>query len=104
MGETFIILFLVVLAAAAAAGIFWWYRKKLRLRLAGERVLDSVFLEVLMPRETTTADKEKEAAHEEKEIIAVAEQLFATLAHTEKRDFSTFLRGHETISFEIVSL
>ena len=85
------------------AGIFW-YRKRLRLKLAGSKIIDSVFLEVLVSRDSTPSDKEKDPAKEEKEMIAVAEQIFATLGHIEKRDFSTFLQGQESISFEIVSI
>ncbi len=95
----------LVLAIFLFGGIFVvWYRKHLRRRLAAPRILDSVFLEVLVPKETTVLDKEKEPVKEEKDIISVAEQLFATLSHTESRNISTFLRGQEHISFEIVSV
>ncbi|OGF00401.1 MAG: hypothetical protein A3G07_00660 [Candidatus Doudnabacteria bacterium RIFCSPLOWO2_12_FULL_47_12] len=102
--QMFIILPWLLAALIVGLAAVFWYRGKLRLRLAGEKLLDSVFLEVLLPRENTVADKEKEPAKEEKEMIAVAEQLFATLGHAEKRNFTTFLRGHETISFEIISV
>ena len=105
MSDPFIIVLLIFLVMlAVAAGVFFWYRKKLRRRLAARRLLDSVFLEILMPREVTAQDKEKDPAKEEKDTIGIAEQLFTTLSHTDRRDFSTFLAGHETIAFEIVSL
>ena len=85
-------------------GAIFWYRKILRRKIAGAKILNSVFLEVFMPRETTQADKEKDPAKEEKEMIGVAEQIFATLGHVEKRNFYTFLEGQESISFEIVSI
>ena len=105
MSDPFIIVLLIFLVMlAVAAGVFFWYRKKLRRRLAARRLLDSVFLEILMPREVTAQDKEKDPAKEEKDTIGIAEQLFTTLSHTDRRDFSTFLAGRETIAFEIVSL
>ncbi|TSA45979.1 DUF87 domain-containing protein [bacterium] len=93
-----------IAAAAVAVGAVLWYRWYIRKKLITPRLLDSVFLEVFVPREVTAGDKEKEPAKEEKEIISVAEQLFATLAHTEARNFSTFLRGQEYIVFEIASV
>ena len=105
MNDPLTFILLVILSALVAGGIFGlWYRSWLSKKLAGRRILDSVFLEVEVPKEVTLQDKEKEPASQEKEIIAVAEQLFATLSHIEKRNISTFLRGHETFSFEIVSV
>lgn len=95
-------IFLFVLITSGIGALFW-YRRRIRLKLAGAKLLDSVFLEVLMPRESSPSDSQKDPAKEEKEMIGVAEQIFATLGHVERRDFSTFLQGQETISFEIVS-
>ncbi len=81
-----------------------WYRRYLRFKLRGQRFIDSVILEVLVPKEVTAADKEQEAVKEEKEIISVAEQLFATLSGALPRQLSNFFRGPDTISFEIVSV
>ncbi len=94
----------VLVVISVTTGFLWWYRSWVRRRLIAPRILNSVFLEVLVPRDTTLSDKEKEPTHEEKEIIGVAEQLFATLSHTERRNFSTFLYGQDTMSFEIVSM
>lgn len=87
-------------------GLFFvvWYRRFLRLKLRGQRFIDSVILEVLVPKEVTAADREHEPVKEEKEIISIAEQLFATLAGALHRKFSNFFRGPDTISFEIVSV
>ncbi len=96
--------FLLLIGIVFGIAAVFWYRKRLRLKLAGVKILDSVFLEVLMSRESSPSDKDKDPAKEEKEMIAVAEQIFATLGHVERRDFTTFLQGHESISFEIVSI
>lgn len=98
-------LLLLILAIIVFGAVFvTWWRAHLRRKLAGPRILDSVFLEVLVPKEVTESDKEKEAPKEEKDIISVAEQLFTTLAHTERRGIRNFLRGYETVSFEIISV
>jgi hypothetical protein len=100
---TSLLIWILFVLAATVVFVFW-YRGHLRRILTAPRILDSVFLEVLVPRETMLSDKEKEPVQQEKEIIAVAEQLFATLSHTERRDFSTFLRGHDSVSLEIASV
>ncbi len=105
MSDPFLVIFFFLLLLVVAGGVvLFWYRSKVRRELDGQRLVDSVFLEVLMTRETGSADKEKEPAKEEKEIIGVAEQLFATLSHPENRGFSIFLHGRETLSFEIVAM
>ncbi len=100
---TVFLLTFVLVVILATAGFLFWYRVWVRKRLTAPRILNSVFLEVSVPRDAAPADKEKEPTHEEKEIIGVAEQMFATLSHTEQRNFSTFLHGQQTMSFEIVS-
>ena len=99
----FSLLMLALAVVVIAGGLLVWYRKWLRQKLVAPRLLGSVFLEVIVPKEVTAQDREQEAVHEEKEVISVAEQLFATLSHTEHRNFLTFLKGQESISFEIVS-
>src|SRR3989338_1645532 len=97
--------FVIGLVAVVAAGVFTFvYRRLIRVRLLGPRILDSVFLEILVPKDTTDADREQEAAREEKDVIGVAEQLFTTLAHREARGLLSFFTGVPAISFEIVSV
>ena len=105
MSDPILIMFFILLALAIIGGAgLLWYRRRLRKKMDGQKIIDSVFLEVLIPRETGTADKEKDPAKEEKDMIGVAEQLFATLGHLGKRGYSTFLHGRETLAFEIVSV
>lgn len=94
----------LILGLGILIGAFLWYRRRARLALLAPRILNSVFLEVTVPKEVTSTDRDNEPVQQEKEIISVAEQLFATLSHTEKRDLSTFMKGHEFFSFEIVSV
>ncbi|MDP3740883.1 MAG: type IV secretion system DNA-binding domain-containing protein [bacterium] len=94
---------LALLAIFLAVILAFWYRSWASKKYAGLRILNSVFLEVQVPRDTTLKDKEKEPVQQEKEFISVAEQLFTTLSHTEHRNFSTFLSGRDTFSFEIIS-
>src|SRR3989338_4827066 len=97
--------FVIGVVAVVAAGVFTFvYRRLIRVRLLGPRILDSVFLEILVPKDTTAADREQEAAREEKDVIGVAEQLFTTLAHREARGLLSFFTGVPAISFEIVSV
>ncbi len=96
----------MIILALGLGGVFLvlWLRGYLRGKLVAPRILNSVFLEVLVPKEVTAGDKEQEAVREEKDIIGVAEQLFATLAGAEPHGFAAFFRGSETISFEILSV
>lgn len=104
MNDSSVWVALFLLAGIAVSGVLLlWYRARVQRKLAGPKILDAVFLEVSVPKEVTAGDKEQEAVKEEKEIISVAEQLFTTLSHLEKRSFSNFLRGYPTLSFEIVN-
>ena len=80
----------------------FWYRRRARLNLAGDRILNTVFLEIIVPKDIPKdeIDQKKETEDE----IGVAEQLFTTLSHEPKKIFSGFFRGFDTISFEIVSV
>src|SRR6185436_18932742 len=63
------------------------------------RILESVFLEVSIPKDV--ADPEKEPQKQEKEIIAIAEQFFATIGTQEEQGVNHLLGINEYISFEI---
>lgn len=103
--DPLVLILLLFLAIVIFGSLFiFWYQRHLRKKLTVPRVINSVFLEVLVPKETTTFEKEKEPVQEEKEIISLAEQLFTTLSHTEKRNISTYLKGQDSFSFEIVSV
>lgn len=96
---------LSILAVVIIAGgaFYYVYRAVLRRRLAAPRVLDSVFLEVLVPREVTASDKEQEAVKEEKDFISIAEQLFTTLSQSGHRGWAGLFTDPPSMSFEIVS-
>src|SRR3990167_10515492 len=97
--------FVIGPVAGVAAGVFTFvYRRLIRVCMLGPSVLDTVFLEILVPKDTTAADRDQEAAREEKDVIGVAEQLFTTLAHREARGLLSFFTGVPAISFEIVSV
>jgi hypothetical protein len=96
---------LILLAVLGLAGlmlyffVFDFFRKK----TWGPRILDSVFLEVTVPKENT--DPNQEAAKEEKDIIAIAEQFFSTIAHTDNSpSVQHFLDINDYISFEIAAI
>ncbi|KKW23032.1 MAG: hypothetical protein UY65_C0010G0004 [Parcubacteria group bacterium GW2011_GWA2_51_12] len=97
-------LFLWLLLTGAAAAFVLVYRRVFRFKSLGHRILDSVFLEIRVPKETTAADKEQEAVSDEKDVISVAEQLLTTLSHREPRGVWGFFVGPPSLSFEIVSV
>ena len=97
------ILIIFILIASAVA-FYFWYRARVRLRQNAERFIDSIFLEIQVPKEISEKDSGREPQKEEKDIISVAEQLFASLSHAgQSKRLQDFLRSNEHISFEIVS-
>ncbi|OGE89267.1 MAG: hypothetical protein A2722_01335 [Candidatus Doudnabacteria bacterium RIFCSPHIGHO2_01_FULL_50_11] len=95
--------FLLLLFFFAAAFLLAWVRRRMRQRKNAERFLASVFLEIRVPKEVPDRDSTKEPQKEEKEKIAAAEQLFASLSASDTSIFTDYLRPHEHISFEIVA-
>ncbi len=73
----------------------------LRKKTWAPRILDSVFLEISVPKDAPAS--EQEAPKEEKDIIAVAEQFFSTVTHQAEKDLHHFLGINEYLSFEIVA-
>ncbi|MDP2933311.1 MAG: type IV secretion system DNA-binding domain-containing protein [bacterium] len=94
---------LVVVLLAAGFLYFWWHRNKSHLHHNAKRFLNSVFLEIQVPKENTEKDAAKEPQKEEKEIISVAEQLFAALSQSSKGLLREYMQSTEHLSFEIVS-
>jgi hypothetical protein len=104
-GVTQLFFWLILLAILGLVGLmlYFFVFDYLRKRTWGPRILDSVFLEVTVPKENT--DPNQEAAREEKDIIAIAEQFFSTIAHTENTpNISHFLDINDYISFEIAAI
>jgi hypothetical protein len=98
-----ILLWLVLLAILGIVGFFLYFALQdiLRKKTWAPRILNSVFLEITIPKENS--DQEKEPKKEEKDIIAIAEQFFATISTDEGRDLNHFLGINEYIGFEIAA-
>ncbi len=65
------------------------------------RLKESVFLEVSVPKDH--ANQENEPQKEEKDMISVAEQFFATISEISQNDFNHLLGIDDYISFEIAA-
>ncbi len=98
-----VIFWLILLAILGLVGLLLYFITidLLRKKTWAPRILGSVFLEISIPKENS--DPEKEPNKEEKDIIGIAEQFFATIGTTENRDVKHFLGIHEYITFEIAA-
>ena len=100
-----IFIWIILLAILGLVGVmlYFFVFDYFRKRTWGPRILDSVFLEVTVPKENSAP--EQEAAKEEKDIIAIAEQFFSTISHTEHNlNIQQFLDINDYISFEIAAI
>ena len=99
--SSLIIFWLILIAILGLIGFLFYFILVdiLRKKTWAPRILNSVFLEVTIPKDS--ADPEKEPQKEEKDIIAIAEQFFSTIGTTDSRDLHHFLGVHEYMSFEI---
>ncbi len=99
---TITILTLFGLIAIFGAVFFYFYKQHIyHTKHVAPRVLDWVFLEIQMPKDTSP-DKDKDRPkneEEKKQLISVAEQLFATLS--ESGGQGGWLTGKDYYSFEI---
>jgi len=91
----------IILVCVAAAIFVLLIFRYLRVRNMVPRSLSMVTLEVRVPKEIKPVTEE--AKKEEKEIISVAEQMFANLYAIRKGGISTLIYGPDFISFEIVA-
>ncbi|MEJ0021189.1 MAG: type IV secretion system DNA-binding domain-containing protein [Candidatus Doudnabacteria bacterium] len=98
-----ILFWLILIAILGLVGLLLYFlaMDTLRKKTWAPRMLDSVFLEVMIPKENS--DPEQQAQKEEKDIIGIAEQFFATIGTTEGGDLKHFLGINEYISFEIAA-
>ncbi|MBX4204684.1 MAG: type IV secretion system DNA-binding domain-containing protein [Candidatus Doudnabacteria bacterium] len=104
-GATQLFFWVILLAVLGLVGLmlYFFLFDYLRKNTWGPRLLDSVFLEVTIPKENT--DPNQEAAKEEKDIIAIAEQFFSTIAHIDQKlNIQHFLDINDYISFEIAAI
>lgn len=96
-------LVLVLLAILTFGGVFFYFLvlEGLRKKTWLPRLRDSVFLEISVPKDST--NQEQEAQHEEKDMISVAEQFFATISEIAEKDWNHFFGIDDYISFEIAA-
>ncbi len=97
-----VILIWVGLVAAATAGAWFGVTELKRRRI--QALENLVLFQVLMPKDIpSAADPQDEQRKDFREQIAVAEQLFASLAGTYRRGFAGWLQGQPHFSFEIIA-
>jgi len=73
----------------------------LRKKSWAPRVLDSVFLEISVPKEVS--DKESEPQKEEKDIIGIAEQFFATINAGQGQGIRNYMGVNDYITLELAA-
>src|SRR5687768_2507667 len=98
-----IIFWLLLFAILGLLGLLFYFiaQDLLRKKTWGPRILNSAFLEITLPKENS--DPEKEAQKEEKDIIGIAEQFFATITSSQGHDLKYYLGINEYISFELAA-
>lgn len=93
------VLVLIGLVAAFAVVFFYYYRRHIyHAKHVIPRVQSSVFLEIQVPKDAGQ-DQQAKTGEEQKQLIAVAEQLFTTLSETGQHH--GWLAGKDYYSFEI---
>jgi hypothetical protein len=94
---------LILVALLGFGGVFFYFfvLNNLRQKTWLPRLKKSVFLEVSVPKDGSAADQE--AQREEKDMISVAEQFFATISEISHDGLSHFLGIDEYISLEIAA-
>ncbi len=98
----FLILILIAAIGMVLALVYFLVADTIRKRSWGPRILDSVFLEVSVPK--NNSQHEQEAQKEEKDMISIAEQFFSTITHEGASGLSHFLGVDDYISFEIAAV
>lgn len=98
-----IIFWLILAAILGLVGLLLYFimADMMRKKTWTPRILNSVFLEISAPKENS--DAEQEPQKEQKDIIGIAEQFFATITQAEGSDVRSFLGINEYISFEIAA-
>jgi hypothetical protein len=93
---------LVLLAMIIFAGAFLYFMvfEGLRKKTWLPRLKQSVFLHVSVPKDVNV---DQEAQKEEKDMISVAEQFFATISEISKKDFNHLFGIDDYISFEMAA-
>jgi hypothetical protein len=101
---TIVFFWLVLIAALGVLGAVMYFLVVdfLRKKSWAPRILDSVFLEISVPKDSAASDNE--AQKEEKDLISVAEQFFTTVIHEGEKDLHHYLDINDYISFEIAAV
>ena len=96
-------LIFILLAILCFAGTFLYFMvfEGLRKKTWLPRIKDSVFLQVSVPKDSHS--QEHEAQKEEKDMISVAEQFFATISEIAQKDWNHYFGVDDYISFEIAA-
>jgi hypothetical protein len=98
-----IFFWMILIAILGLVGFLFYFIIKdlLRKKTWAPRILNSVFLEISIPKENS--DPEKEAKKEQKDIIGIAEQFFSTIGTQDAHSISHFLGINEYITFELAA-
>lgn len=98
------VIFWLVLTAAfglAMLLVYFLVADFFRKKSYGPRILHSAFLEISVPKENS--DKENEPQKEEKDIIAIAEQFFATINAGRGHSVKDFMGVDDYITLELAA-
>lgn len=98
----FYVFMLFAIGLLLAALFYFLIADVLRKRSWAPRILNSVFFEVYVPKDS--AEPEKEPQKDQREMIAVAEQFFSTIVQHEDKGLSSYLGMNDYISFEIAAV
>ncbi|MDA1168927.1 MAG: type IV secretion system DNA-binding domain-containing protein [bacterium] len=97
----FVISILLTVAAVGVLIIFFFIALRQKARMA--RSLDVQMLQVLLPKDLETQEREEGIGESIKERIAVAEQFLSTLVAVRSTVFERFMYGPPVLVFEIVA-
>ncbi|HEV8601283.1 MAG TPA: type IV secretion system DNA-binding domain-containing protein [Patescibacteria group bacterium] len=105
LSSSALVIFWLILAAVLvliAMLLYFLVSDTLRRRTWGPRLLDSVFLEISVPKENAPVDQEPQK--QEKEMIAIAEQFFTTISAPDATGVHHLLGINDYISFEMAAV
>src|SRR3989344_4572319 len=92
---------LILVAGFLAIGYYFWERHRRFVKHIIPRLQNSVFLEIQVPKENADKEDKQKNEEEKKQLIAVAEQIYTTLAQAGiKKGLFSY---SDYISFEIVA-
>jgi hypothetical protein len=91
-----------ILLLGAFLFALYYFLKKRRLGTMAQTAADLVILKIMVPKETEP-EEETERRKDFKEVMAVAEQFFSSLAAITQHDGHGFFRTAPTISLEIIA-